>query len=125
MAVAVYDHAESGGFWLQVELAEIMQDIDGQATGFDDFGCRQSARPRGGIDVAVDRGYGRDLRQRFEDSRSADVAGVEDLVGSAQGFDGRGPQQAVGVGDYAEGYWKLSHKSFWEGHGFSRAAQSQ
>ena len=45
MAVAVYDHAESGGFGLQVELAEIMQHIDRHAAGFNDFGFRQSARP--------------------------------------------------------------------------------
>src|SRR6266852_2110355 len=80
MAVAVYDHAESRGFRLQVELAEIMQDVDGHAAGFDDFGSRESARPGVGVDVTSDRGYGRDLSERLDDLGSADVAGVKDAV---------------------------------------------
>ena len=97
MAVSVYDHAESRGFRRQVELGAIMQDIDGHTTGFDDLGFRQSARPRGGVDVTANRGYGGNLRERFEDFGSADVAGVENAIGYAQSFDGRGPQQAMGV----------------------------
>jgi len=110
MAVAVYDHAESGGFRLQVEAAEIMQDIDGYVSGLNDFGFGQGVRPGLRVDVAADCGYGRDLCERFEDFGSANVAGMEDAVGSAQGFDGLGPQQAVGVGDYAEGHWFLKHQ---------------
>ena len=102
MAVAVHHHAESGGSQLQVESAEIMQHIDGHAAGFDDFGFRQSARPGVGVDVTADRGDGRDFDKRFEDFASANVAGVEDAVGSAQGLDRLEPQQAVGVGDYAD-----------------------
>ena len=101
MAVAVHDHAESGGFWLQVELAKIMQDIDGHAAGFDDFGLRQSARPRSSVDVTADRGYWGNPRERFEDFGRADIAGVDDAVGPSQSVDGFGPQQAVGVGDYS------------------------
>ena len=68
-----------------------------------------SARPRSGVDVAADCGYGRDLRERLEDFWSADVAGVEDAVGSAQRFDGLGPQQAVRVGDYTKSYSFARH----------------
>ncbi len=100
MAVAVYDHAEPG-LRLQVELAAIMQDIDGHAAGFDNFSFRQNARPRGGVDVTADRGYGGNLRQLFEDFGGSDIAGVEDAVGSAQSVDGFGSQQAMGIGDYA------------------------
>jgi hypothetical protein len=112
MAVAVDHHAESGGFRLQVELAEVMHHIDRHAAGFDDFGFRQTARPRGGVDVTADCGYGGNPRERFEDFGRADIAGVEDTVGPAQSFDGFGPQQAVGVGDYAERYSFLSHRLF-------------
>jgi hypothetical protein len=84
MAVAVYHHAESGGFGLQVELAEIVQHVDRNAAGFDNFGFGQSARPGRGVNVAANRGYGRDLRERFQNFGSADIAGVEDAVGSAQ-----------------------------------------
>src|ERR1035437_8073381 len=111
MAVAVYHHAESGGSQLQVELAEIVHDIDGHAAGCDDVGLRQSARPDVGVDVTADRGYGRDLRKRFEDFGSANVACVEDAFGSAQSLDRLGPQQAVGVGDNAEDHWSLNHLS--------------
>jgi hypothetical protein len=101
MAVAEYDNAESGRFRLQVELAEIVKDIDGHAAGFNDFSFSQRARPGAGVDVTADRGYGSNLHERFEDFGSADVASVKDAVGPAQGFDGFGAQQAVGVGDYA------------------------
>src|SRR5208282_5175150 len=93
MAVAVHHHAESASSQLQVELAEIMQHIDGNTAGFDDFGFRQSARPDVSVDVTADRGYGRDLRKRFEDFGGANVAGVEDAAGSAKGLDSLGPQQ--------------------------------
>src|SRR3981081_3001909 len=57
MAVAINHHAKSGGFRLQVELAAIMQHIDGHAADSDDFSFRQNARPRSSVDVAADRGY--------------------------------------------------------------------
>src|ERR1700687_2482919 len=101
MAVAIDEHAESGGFRLQVELAAIMHHIDGDAAKFKDFSFRQCARPRSSVDLTADRDYGGNLRERFEDFGGADIAGVEDAVGSAQSFDGFGPQQAVDVGDYA------------------------
>src|SRR5208282_5351374 len=66
MAVAVDDYAEPRSFRLQVESAEIMQEVDENAARFDDFGFRQNARPRGGVDVAANRGYGRNFDERFE-----------------------------------------------------------
>src|ERR1700674_3671225 len=110
MAGAEYDHAESGGFRLQFELTEIMQHINQDAAGFDDLGFRQRARPRGGVDVTADHGYGGNLRERFEDFGGSDIASVENAIGSAQSFDGFGPQQAVGVGDYSEGHVFLGHQ---------------
>jgi hypothetical protein len=44
------------------------------------------------------------LRQLFENLGIPYISGVEDAVGPAEGLDGIGPQQAVSVGDYAEGY---------------------
>ena len=87
MAVAVDHRAKPCGFRFQIESAEIMQHVDRHTAGFNDFGFRQSTRPRFGIDVAADRGYRRDLRERFENFGSADVAGVEDALGSAESFD--------------------------------------
>jgi len=99
MAVTVHDYAESRAFRLQIELPQIMQHIDRNVAGFNDLSFGQRARPGVGVDVAADGSYRRDLRECFEDFGCADVAGVEDAVGTAQGFDGFGTQEAVGVGD--------------------------
>jgi hypothetical protein len=109
MTVAVYDHAEPGGFWLQIEPADIVQHVDGHAAGFDDFGLRQSECPGFDVNVAADRRHRRDECERFEDLGSANVAGVEYAIGSTQGFDRLGPQPAVSVRDYPEKYWFLRH----------------
>jgi hypothetical protein len=110
--MTVYDDAESGGFRLQIKFAEIMQNINSHPASLDDFRFWQSARPRLGVDVTADRGYRGNLRQRFEDFERADIAGVKDAVGPTQSFDGFGSQQAVGIGDYSEGYSFLSHRLF-------------
>jgi len=102
MTVAVYHHAEACGLRLQGKLPEIVQQINRNLPGFDDFGFRQTPRPRAGVDITADRGYGCDLRQGIEDFRSTDIASVENEVGSAQSLDRFRSQQAVRIGDYAQ-----------------------
>ena len=97
MAVTVDDHAESGGFRLQVELREIMKHVNRNASGFDNFGHGQPLRPGLGVDIAADRGNGRDFRQRLQNFRSTNVAGVENALRSAQSLNRFGPQQSVSV----------------------------
>jgi len=85
MTVSVDHHAQPGRFRLQIETPEIVQHIDRQtadrqAAGFDDFSFRQGARPRLGINVPADRRDGRNLCQRFEDFRSANVARMQNAV---------------------------------------------
>ena len=92
MAVAIDHYTESGSLWLQIEFAEIVQHVDGYVCDFDNFGCTKSMRPRFGIDVASDRSYRRDVRERFDNVRIADVASVEYAIGSAKCFDGFSPQ---------------------------------
>ena len=102
MAMSVDHCTESGGLWLQIESGEIVEHVDRYASDFDYFRCGQRARPWFSVDVAANRGHRRDVCERFEDFRSADVSRVKNAVGSAQGLHGLGPQPAVGVGDYAE-----------------------
>ena len=111
MTVAINDYAESGSFGLEVELSEIMQYINGDAAGFHDFSFGESAGPGRSVHVSSDRGYWRDLFEGFEDFWRADVAGVKDEVGSAEGFEGSGAQQTVGVRDYSNDHWFLWHGS--------------
>src|SRR5271169_1835026 len=110
MTVAIDHNAESSCLRLQIELAEIMQHVDGQACDIDHFRFRQREPPGPGVDVAAHRSYGRDLCEFVEDFGGTDVAGVEDAVGSTQGSKRRAPQSAVRVGDYAEDYRLFGHR---------------
>ena len=109
MTVAVDDDSESSGFGFQIELAEIVQSVNSHATRFHDFSLRQRLRPRAGIDIAANRSYGCDSRESFKNVWISDIAGVEDAVSPSQRFEGFGPQQAMGVGDYAESHCFLGH----------------
>jgi hypothetical protein len=104
VAVAVNDGAESGSFRLQVELREIVEEVDEDATDFYDFGSGQFAAPGFGIHVAANRGDGSDATERVEDLASADVAGVKNVVTATQGFDGFVAKQAVRIGNDAENH---------------------
>jgi hypothetical protein len=90
--MAVNDHAKSRHFRLQIELAEVVQHINGHAARFHDLGFSQRLCPRAGIDVAANSGNGRDFRKPFKNFRIPDVASVKNAVGPAQSFDGLGPQ---------------------------------
>src|ERR1700735_3190032 len=56
VTVAGGHDVESGGFGLEIEAREIVQDIDGNAGELDDFGFGEFARPPVLIDVSADRG---------------------------------------------------------------------
>jgi hypothetical protein len=99
MAMAVNHHAKSSCLGFQIDSSEVVQHINRHARDFDYFRRRQSRHPGASIDIPANRGYRRDVRELFENSRIAHIAGVEDAVGSAQGLDGLGTQQAVSVGD--------------------------
>ena len=99
MTVAAYHNRESGGFGLVIQLRQIVQYVDGNSADFKHLSFWQLARPRSFVDVAPDGCNWGDGRERFEDLRRAYVAGMNDVFGAAQGFDGLRPQQAVRVGD--------------------------
>ena len=80
MTVAVDDYVESGRFWLQIERAQIMQNINRNAADLGDFGFRQLARPRALIDVAANGTHGSNPGQFFENFGIAYVSGVNDAL---------------------------------------------
>jgi hypothetical protein len=84
VTVPGYDDTESSGFGLEIKLCEIVQHIDCHAASRDYLGCWQRPRPRPRVDVAANCGYGRNVSQGFQNFGSAYVAGVEDLIASAQ-----------------------------------------
>ncbi len=102
VTVATNNDGESGGFGFEVQLRQIVQHIDGNATQFKHFGFRQLVRPRSFVDVAA-HGYKRgDGGEFFKDLGRAYIPGMNDVFGSALGFEGLRTQQAVRIGDDAD-----------------------
>lgn len=79
-----------------------MQDINRDAGEFYNFCLRQAARPRILVNIAADGGHRGEGCELIENFRGADVAGVNDVLGSAQGFERFGTKQAVRVGNNAD-----------------------
>jgi hypothetical protein len=103
------DHdVESGGFGLEIEAREIVQDIDGNAGELDDFGFGEFAGPCLLVDVASDRGDGGDGGEFVENFGIADVTGMNDVLRALERSQSFGAQQAVGVGDYTDDNGLLS-----------------
>ena len=101
MRVAGDEHVNSAGYGIQLEFIDIVEDVDRDAARFKDLGFRQLARPRRFVDVPAYCRDGSNRRESWEDFGRADIAGVDDVLRSAQGFDGFGAKQAVGIGDDA------------------------
>jgi len=102
MTVAGDHHLESSGFGFQIELSEIVEDVDRDASDFENFRLGELARPRIFVDVAANSSDRRDGRERLQDSRIADVSGMNDVLGTSQGFYCFEAKQAVRVGDDAD-----------------------
>jgi hypothetical protein len=93
------DDAESRGFGLEIEAREIVQNVDSDARDFDDFGFGQLACPCGFVDVAANRRDLRDSGKLIENFWRTHVAGVNDVLRAAQGFERFRAKQAVRIGD--------------------------
>lgn len=76
-----------------------MQHIDGNAGSFDHFCRGQFASPGTAVNIAEDGRQRCQSCQRFKNFLGSDVARVNDVFGSAQGFDSFGAKQAVRVGN--------------------------
>ena len=103
MAVARNHGFEPCSFRLQMELCHVVQDVDQDATDFDDLRLGQFAGPRSFVNVATNSGHRRDGSKSIKNLRVADVAGMDDMLRAGQCVQRLGPKQAVRVGDDADG----------------------
>lgn len=102
VGVAGDDDLEAGGFWVEVEVPEVVKDVDRGSGELDDFGKRECFGPRCGVDVPANGVDGSNGSELVEHGGIADVAGVHDGVGAFQSRHSFRTEEAVGVGDDAE-----------------------
>ncbi len=93
---------ESRSFGLEVQLCQIVQHVDGNAAELEHRRLRQLARPRTFVDVAPHGSHRGNRGKLFEDLRSTDIAGMNDVFRPAQSFNGLRSQQAMRIGDDAD-----------------------
>jgi hypothetical protein len=89
---------EARCFRFQTKLSQVVQDVDGDASEFDNFSFRQSARPRLFVDVPADACDRRNCREFVENFGSAYVSSVNDVLGSTECVDRFRTKQAMRVG---------------------------
>lgn len=102
MAVAVDCCGNAGGFGLEVQSSEIVQEVEGGAFCFYNFCFRQCGEAAGGVDVASYGDYWGDRFQLGQNFWIANVSGVEDSVYALERGFGLEAQETVSVGDQAE-----------------------
>ena len=83
---ADYDR-ESGGLRLKVQLRQVVQHINGNATGFEHLSFRQLLRPWSFVDIPAHGGDGSNCGKPFEYLGGAGVPGVNDVLRSPQTLD--------------------------------------
>ena len=101
VAVAGNDHGESRGFGLQIELRQVVQHVDRNSSYFEHVSFWQPARPGAFVDIATHHPQRGDAGKFVKNFRGANIPGMNDGVGAAQGCDGFRTQQAMRVGDDA------------------------
>jgi hypothetical protein len=109
VAVAADDSPNAGGRGIEVELIDVVEHVEDGVLDFDDLGFWQALCPGVFVGIAADCGDRGDGCERFENVRSADVAGVDDAVGVAESFERLGSEETVGVGDQADGNGAAGH----------------
>lgn len=112
VGVAADDGGESGGFGVEVEGVEVVNDVDNSAGEFDDFSSVETLGPGLDVDIAADGGDGRDFLERGNDLRIADVAGMDDVLRAAQESERFRTEQAVRVRDNANDHSQASESGF-------------
>ena len=80
----------------------IVQHVDAATTAFDQLGGRQTAARTALVDIAADGGHRRYRAQSIQDGGIADIAGVENMLRTLQGFQRFRTQQTVRVRNDAD-----------------------
>ena len=105
------DEAETGRRWIEVERCQVVEHVRRYGLECHDRCRRQIRRPGAAVDVAAHDLDGRDAAQRIEDLWRADVSRVKNQVDAVEGRGSFGPQETMGVRDYADThdavfYWR-------------------
>ena len=82
--MAVENGGEFRGSGVEVESAEVVEQVNIVALEEQDVGFRQAAAGAGAIDVAAHRVNRGDLGEGFEDGWIADIAEVKDVLDACQ-----------------------------------------
>ena len=102
MTMPVDHDSEPSRLRFKIKLRQIVQDIDRNAADLDHFSLRQSACPRSFVDVSADYVDRCNRREFVEDFGRANIAGVNDLLGSTQRCESFRTKQAMRVRDDAD-----------------------
>ena len=93
---------------IDVEIANVVQQVNAVRAYADRFGQRQIARPCIVVVVSADRMGRRDFTETLQHLRRADVAGMEDEVTTTQRSERFFPDEAMRVGDDANLFVRMS-----------------
>ena len=102
MRVSGNDDVEPRCRGIKLKLFQVVQHVDYPTANHDELGVRVLICPRACIYVSANGGGRSKLSQSVNDFWSADVAGVDDVIGSCELPDRFGAQKTVRVGDYAD-----------------------
>ena len=102
MGVAADHNVNLSRDWIEIQVVDVVNDVDNCRSGLKHLRRWKARRPRRSVDVAFDCPDRCNRTKLFEDRRIADIAGVDDEVGAAQGIHSLRPEQAVGVRNYAD-----------------------
>lgn len=105
MAMAADNNRESCGFWIEVQLREIVKYIDANSFQLEHLSFRQFASPLALVDIAENGSDRGDFGKLFENFGNANVSSMNNVMGCPQGIDSRGTQYAMSVGDNADKNW--------------------
>jgi hypothetical protein len=96
------DNAESGGFGIKVEVADIVHAVDRNPADFNSFGRLNRVSPHSEIIVAAHGDNRRDSAQLIQNLRTANIAGVQDVIDSGKRAYCLRTHEVVGVGNQAD-----------------------
>jgi len=99
MRVAVEDSGKLCGDGIEMQRAEIVQQVDVVTLKQEYIGFGQATARALGVDVAADCMDGSDFFQCLEDGRSADVAQMQDVIDAGECGKHFRAQKSVGVAD--------------------------
>src|ERR1700761_327816 len=95
------DRAEFCGCRIEMQRVHIVEHVNVMAFEKQYFGFRKTAARAALVDVAADGGNRRELFKRFQNSRIADTAKMQDVFDTCQGANDFRAQQAMRVADDA------------------------